>query len=906
MYLKLCFPLFYVLLLSACLNQVYAQGQPEFMRIEGIIYDTISDKPLSNGLAVLVSINDSSLVGFKRTDDNGAFEFKNLPASDYHLFVSHPLKGEREYYFFDNGETYDFVLTKILLPSKSETFDEITIFANKEPVYYKGDTLVFVADSFATKPNAVVEDLLKKLPGMVVNADGSITNQGKTISKVLVDGDEFFGSDPTIATKNLAANSIDKIHIYEKSDEENPSSDEKIQILDLKLKESAKSGYFGKVSGATDFRRFYEAEALFNYFSGKRKIAGFGLSSNTLYSSLSTSDERSYGVRDDAKSYAEDGIPLTLKTGVYFNDQLSKKLKIGVDYAFNTTLLKTEKLARSQYFLADTVYSTELSSTSNSRTDKHTFNLNLTYAVDSLTTLQFRQRLNYTLSENSSQNNTQFISEDALLSRQTLINNQTDKKNSASNTYLGLTRKFNKVNRLLNASYQLQLNDQNSEGKLFSLNQFSLGQAQNDTIDQLKTDKSVSIQHAINVEYIEPLTKEIKLIVDYNFNLNNNDQSRFSFNDVNGQYTEIDPLFSNQFETDRLENRVGAGFNFIKKKHNLTAHIRARNVSILNENLITGTLINQSVTNALPTLRYTLSISKTNRLTFNYNTNSSLPSVSQLQPVQDNTNTNRITIGNPDLVPTYSHAGNLNYSLFKSVSNQSLTVGVSQSFTQNAFGSSVVYDEFGRMISQTINTDGNSSTSINLRATSDIYKSILRMSINAQFRDSRFNNYVNLERNKTINESYLGGLGLQLLKDSIDISLSGNINYIVPKTSINPESNKPYFTNVYTLKIDWTLFWRLRLNSALTYTINSRRTEGYNLNYLIWNVGIDKYFGERERWSAGVVVYDIFNQNIANSRDISTNIITDEKTNIISRYFLVKVKYQFNYSKTVLKDENYR
>jgi hypothetical protein len=336
------------------------------MHISGNVFDTISNAPLENAMAMVVRIKDSLLVDFQRTDNKGNFNFNTLPLDTLQLIVSHPKFGEREYYFFGRPDNADFELKKIILPVRSTRIDEVTIYAYKDPIYYKGDTLVYVADSFATKPNAVVEDLLKKLPGIKVEADGSITSQGKEISQVLVDGDEFFGADPTMATKNLAAKGVESVQVYEKKNENASEGDETIQVLDLKLKDDAKKGYFGKTSVAGDFKRFYEGELLANKFNKKQKISVFALVSNTTNSSLRWQDAYKYGI-ETGYTYNEEedewqsdniqqgtGFPTTLKTGVYYDDQITEKTKFAVNYTYSNNGLETAERNRSQYFLEDT------------------------------------------------------------------------------------------------------------------------------------------------------------------------------------------------------------------------------------------------------------------------------------------------------------------------------------------------------------------------------------------------------------------------------------------------------------------------------------------------------------------------------------------------------------------------
>ena len=251
------------------------------MSIFGNVIDTLNNSAKKNAVVMLVRLSDSNMIDFKRTDENGGFYF-NIPIDTVEIIISYHKNDDKIIFFFPSKDRLSLNLSNTILPEKSEMMNEVTIYAFKDPVFFRGDTLVFLADSFKTKENAVVEDLLKKLPGIEVDKNGSITSQGREVNKVLVDGDEFFGSDPTIATKNLGAKSIESVEIYE---EENTDSDETaeetIQVMDLRLKEDAKNGYFGRVSGGTDFNKFYEGELLLNKFNKDFKLSVFSLASNT-------------------------------------------------------------------------------------------------------------------------------------------------------------------------------------------------------------------------------------------------------------------------------------------------------------------------------------------------------------------------------------------------------------------------------------------------------------------------------------------------------------------------------------------------------------------------------------------------------------------------------------------------
>ena len=224
------------------------------MEIKGRVMDTYGEKPVENSVIMAVRLSDSVLLGHTRSDADGYFDLEGVVIDTFELIVTHPNFSDKSYFIFGSEESSEINIPSVSMPDKAQEIAEVNIIANKESIYFKGDTMVYIADSFATRANANVEDLLKKLPGLKVNDDGSISSQGKNVSKVLVDGDEFFGSDPTVATRNLGADGVESVQVYEKkNDDAEDGEDETIQVMDLKLKEEAKKmRYNEETKGATD------------------------------------------------------------------------------------------------------------------------------------------------------------------------------------------------------------------------------------------------------------------------------------------------------------------------------------------------------------------------------------------------------------------------------------------------------------------------------------------------------------------------------------------------------------------------------------------------------------------------------------------------------------------------------
>jgi hypothetical protein len=905
-----------LLLALLCILSVEGFGQ---MTISGTVQDTVTKAPVRNALATAVRIKDSVLVSFTRSNASGRFELKNLSIDTVQVTVSHPGFGEQTYYVFGSAQNKDFDFGKIILPQKSQQLNEVIIYAFKDPVYYKGDTLVYTADSFKVKPNATVEDLLRKLPGIKVDAAGKITSQGKEVSQVLVDGDEFFGADPTVATKNLTAKGVESVQVYEKKNENAAEGDdETIQVMNLKMKEDAKKGYFGKVSAGSDFQNFHEGEILANKFKGAQKVSVFALASNTPRSGFGWGDMYKYGLNnemnyssdDDGNSYfyggngnSPQGIPQTLKAGVYYNDKIGKNTKFGFNYTYNTNRLKASGATLSQYFLSDTSYVTDNTNDDEQRTDGHSLNFQLTQKLDSLTELVIEPKFKLNSNETENKQLTKFLTTNDTLTHQTDITN-TNKANGYNvNGNVRLTRRFKNRDRLLRLNYTLNLNDDHSEGVLKSYNTFYNSTIPNDSIDQKKTNSSNSQGHNGSVIYTEPLSKKIKLEFEYNYNYNINVQNKKTQDYFNGEYSVYDSSLTNNFENTKVTNRFGAKFLYEIKKINFNVGAKVRNVAIVNTNLISGKEIKQSVNNVLPFLGFMYKFSDNSRFNFRYNTNSNQPSINQLQPVPDNSNPNRVILGNPDLLPTFGHNVNMSFNSYKPISGKYIWCNANFNLIDNAFANSTSYDSLGRTVSQTINVDGNYNGNAYIGGGLPFFDKMLQIGPSLEGNYNHYSSIINGQKNITESINFNAGLSLDIELDTLEFGIGYNYDYTIPSSTLSNASNKPYSEQQFSADLTLRLPFKIFLETEAEYNIRSQRAEGYNVNYVLWNAELSKAFLKNENLILTISGNDILNQNISTKRTIQDNVITDNKTNIISRYFLLKLTYKFNSTKTKDNDD---
>lgn len=909
-------------LLTLCSILVFSGVFSQNMHIEGTVIDTNSNSGIQYVKTILVNLRDSVITAHQTTDKNGQFRFDNIPIDTFRMIVEHPRYETREFYFFGTADNNLFSLDGIILSDRGKKIEEITIFAYKDPVYYKGDTLVYVADSFKTRPNAVVEDLLKRLPGITVESDGSIKSQGKNVSRVYVDGDEFFGSDATLATKNLAASSVETVQVYETTLPDSDVTDEKVQVIDLKLKDEAKKGYFGEASFGTDFSRFYEGKLLANNFNKKQKVSVYFLSGNTTKSSLSWSDANQYGItQGNAYNYnsetdswevndnfmnTDDGFPLVFKSGVYYTDQVTKKMKVGANYSYSDYRKQTEETSRSTFFLPDTTYSNHTNNRTNTHFRHHEVNMNFKYDIDSSQFITFDPKFNYSTRDNNNSLQSDFLNSTGTLTRNASNTNTSESDATNIKTKLGYTKNFKKEKRQLRVLNNFVYDQSNTESGLLYTDYFAQTGLTENGIDQKKNGDKTILSNVFSIAYVEPISKKLKLEFTYElFNSTNIRHSR-SYNNQNGVYDNLDSLTSGDFKSIKFQNRLGASLFYDFKKHTFGFGVFGRNVSIDNQNHFLNTTINQNETNLLPKFTYQFRINQNSSLRINSQTTSVLPGIELLQPIQDNSNPNSILTGNQNLRPNYAINTNVNYNTYNPLSGGYFYGGFYSEYGFNQFISTINYDAIGRIESSYQN--GNTLNYLGTYGGGAIplIKQVFTLDPNFGYSYGNRYSFINGERNALTTHNLETGLSLELYTDVIEFSVGGSYTLGQNLNSISPELN---LTNhIYGLNSDLRVYlpWKMELATDFNYNNYNNLSEEFNINTFIWNASIEQNLGKNKNWTISAQAHDILNQNTRISRTAVANRVTDSRTAIIARYFMFSLSYKFNstFKKTTNTDTN--
>ncbi len=484
-----------LLALLAITSALHAQKFPGI--VKGVLTDT-EGTPLGDATVSVMNARDSALVSFTITSNSGYFEIKNVDAGSYYALFSYQGYAPLKKPFAVTSAQPVIDLAAIKLERSYKTLGEV-IVADEAPIRIKGDTIAYNAGSFKTKPNATVEDLLKKLPGMTVERDGTVKAQGENVQKVYVDGKEFFGNDPKLATKNLSADMIDQVEVYDDMSEQakfNKIDDgSRSKAINLKLKKDKKKGVFGKANAGYGTRDRYDAGLTANFFKGATQVSVIAKANNTNNIGFSISDAMGmfgggFGglggamgsgmtMRGGGSGPAmmagagapQGGITRTGSAGINYRDVWSKNVDVTASYFYNNAVVANRRSSNRQTFFIDSTLLAVQDGISENRNLNHRANINLKWEIDSLNSIIYQPNISFQNSSTFYNDSTvQFAQKGTATHLLNAIRNVRENEGSGVNWVNNLIwrRRLNKIGRTLSVSLSNTYSENDREGYLIS------------------------------------------------------------------------------------------------------------------------------------------------------------------------------------------------------------------------------------------------------------------------------------------------------------------------------------------------------------------------------------------------------------------------------------------------------
>ena len=898
--------------------------------VKGIIADTASNIKLINASVAVLNAKDSTLVKFTRANENGEFTIGNLKKGKFILLVTYPAYADYVERFQLDSVKKEQNVGRISMLLKERLLKEVLIKGTAAAIKIKGDTTEFNAAAFTIQPNSKVEDLLKQLPGIQVDKDGKITAQGQTVNKVLVDGEEFFGDDPTLVTKNIRGDMVDKVQLYDKKSDQATftgiDDGVKNKTINIKLKEDKKNGYFGKVSAGVGTDGYYEGQAMFNKFKAKQKLSAYGTLANTGKTGLGWEDNSKYassnnveftdgggimisgGGRDELESfdgrYNNRGIPVARTGGLHYDTKWnSDKESINANYKIGSLGVTGTDNSINQNNLPSGVQS----SNANHSFDNYMFRqkVDAIYQIKLDTASNLKITADGTAKNNRSNNiyqSTSYAGFDTLLNRsnRSLTNNGNENIFNATAFY---THKFKKVGRSFSLNLSGSYDENETKGYLNSdirfYNRATGGLDSTQLINQYKTSHILSTIVNSNITYSEPFTKAFSVILNYGLGLNNGSADRKSFDQTTvGEYTALNTVLSNNYKLNQLSNQFGAIFNYKKGKAILNFGTRATDVKFEQINEYTDAKFNRNFLNWSPQASYQYKFSQQKSLRLSYNGNTTQPTIDQIQPVLVNTDPLNLFLGNPDLRPSFTNSFNLNYNSYKILSEQYIYIGGGYNLISNAIVNNTTTNANGKTTYQSSNLVGNSPANFYLYSNFSRKIKMLdfNVGININANGNTSYNYTNSVLNKTNSYTYRGALNLQKYKQKkFQIYFDFGPTYTISGSSLQPNINNNGFgLNGYSS-------FRIYLPHKIEFGYDGNyqyqaKTQSFNQSFerLIINPTISKKFLKTDNLNLSVTVNDLLNQNVGFNRSAYAGNISQQTYTTIRRYFMFSISYDFN------------
>ncbi|MEO8405484.1 MAG: outer membrane beta-barrel family protein [Chitinophagaceae bacterium] len=892
--------------------------------IKGVAWDTLAKQAVTSATISVLDKKDSSLVTFTMTDNGGHFELKGIPNGDYRLLISHVNYHNSNTVFTIREDNKNLDMGNIAMTDKNKVLEEVIVESEAPPVTLIDDTIQYNAGSFKTQPNASVEQLLKKLPGVKVEKDGTIKAQGEKVSRVLVDGKEFFGTDPKIATKNLPADAIDKVQVYDKqSDQAQLTGFEDgnyEKTINLKLKKDKKKGVFGKISagGGTDDR--YEGRFNVNSFKGARQVSAIGMGNNTNAEGFSFMDILNFSgalnqfkqggnmnlnlSADEAGSLGlggqNNGINTAWGGGFNYNNIIGKNLDWQSSYFYNHYNPKVQSHILRQNFLPGTSTFYEQNAVTDNINNSHRLNLNLLYQLDSSSTLRVIPNFSYQETNNISATNYKTWSEEGNPINDGFSNNKTNSKGFNFKNDIIYRKKFARKGRTLSLTMTTMLNNSDGNGNLESIVNYynpNGSRSHSDSLNQVNTNNADLRGYNARAIYTEPIWKKslLEFSAGKSDTKSTSDKLTYDYDKTSGKYDNVNALQSNNFENTYGYTNAGIRTRTQRRKYSYSLGVYWQQAELQGK-IISGTkdsVISRNFKNLLPVATFKYNFSKFKTLSVNYSTSTNQPSMSQLQPVPDVSNPLYIREGNPFLKQEYVQSFRTSVNLLSPYKNKNFFFFMNGSTTQNKIVNYDLIDVVtGVRRTRPVNVNGvfNLNGNISYSVPVHFLKGTVELSSFINYNKGK--QFVNTIGN-TIKTITMGPeLRFEINPtDKLNLGIGASYNYNNAHYSIESTSSNKYFSQEYNASADWQLPMNFYFGTGLVYTINSQRAEGFNSKVPLWNASISKQFLKYKRGELKLSSTDLLNRNQAVTRTTNQNYIEDKEVNTLRRFFLLTFTY---------------
>jgi hypothetical protein len=893
--------------------------------VRGVVTDS-AGAPLNGAMVVALAMPDSVLTKFALSDGEGRFTLRRLPVGDYLLQVT--MVGRQVMRHPFSIAAADVDAGTLRLAVLAVEMEALVVSVDHVPFVTNRDTLDYNALAFSTRPNATVEDLLARLPGIEVASDGSIKAQGEDVKKVLVDGKEFFGADPTIATRNLPAEAIERVQVYDKQSDmaefTGIADGQEERTINLQLRENARRGYFGQVEGGlggglqpesgvvttNSGRARYTQGLNINRFTPTTQLALLGAMNNVNQAGFAWGDMVSFrgalgGSSGSGTARGGGGFQLGGGRNDGFTETRSIGLNVNRDFGSDRWIRSSYFLssldnAQNQTVLQQQLFGSEVAArqdqTGNQVTDNVTHRLDLSAQYTFAEGHDVRLRSNLNVGTSSM---TGFQSQETRNLSGVVQNTGTSTSSANSDDFSGSARvtwrkRLAENGRALVAEAWSDLREPETLTRLATttgtVNRAGELVLVDVTQDQSDVGRTLSFSQRLSLT--QPMTKGGTLELFGERRAVDQDQTK-TVNDLQSGAPVFNDLLSSAFERTYSYLRGGFRFNKASEETRLVLGLQVQGSNLDGVILDRAQTIENGYTHVLPSADLRLQFGTSRTLNVRYSTSTREPSMTELQPFTDNTNPLRTYVGNPDLTPEYTHSINTDYRFFDQFSFVNLFTYLRFAYTRDNIVTSRSVDEQLIQTVMPVNLGNTWSTNGGVTYGRPIRRIGAQVNLNYGIGYSRGLELLNSQENES-----------RVWRNSFDASIENRDREIF---ELRAGARLAFNDVAYTLNtdlnqgyVDRTFYGSGELHTGNGWTFSSQ------LNYQLFDkdvfgtgdrdvamleAGISK-LAMNDRVEIHLVGFDLLNQNKGVSFSSGSSYIRESRTESLGRYMMLKATYR--------------
>ncbi|MBI3134427.1 MAG: TonB-dependent receptor [Bacteroidetes bacterium] len=894
--------------------------------VSGIVKD-FDQQPIPGLVVKLIPQSDTTQVYYGLTNSEGSFKINFDLPGEYLVKID-------QFGFEPYGKVHSLIdgqnfLPEILLPENSKQLGEVLVQTYEVRVSENGDTTEYNADAFKTNPDATAEDLILKMPG-IVSEDNTIKVNGKEVEVVLVDGKPFFGDDPTTTLKNLPAEMVDKVQVYDKASDQSEftgfKDGEEKNAINIVTKSDKNIGQFGRTYVGYGTNNRYTTGGTYNYFNQDTRFSVIGLSNNINEQNFSFSDIMGVMQNSGASmgppgpnsaignffSNEQNGNTKTNAIGLNYIDTWGEKFEFSGSYFFNySDNLDSSNTTRNYFSENGLIY--RQNSISNNINLNHRFNGRLEYAIDSTNEIILTSGLTaQTYRSDMDMNSSNFYI--GSYQNNSISETFTTKAGFNLNNDILYRHKFKKTGRTFSINFSYQYSGQDGNQDYYSLS--TIDSLSERIIDQNNTTVSTSSTYGVNISYTEAIGNHGQLLISYRPQMTFRNLDKGTYNESGGAQIQ-DSSLSNLYSSVIHSERGGLKYQFNRDKITFSFGMDAQNIVLTNEQALPySDNTSTSFFAVLPSANLLYNISKTKSLHLDYQSQTNTPSVSQLQNVIDVSNPLLISSGNVELAPSYENSLMTRFSIRKPSKGRNFFIFLRGRYSSNYISNSTSIIANDTIINGTMVNAGSQFTKpVNLDQyfSADVFSvysiALRKLKSNLNF-DAGYNhsytpamlqNQLYHSQNKRIR------LGIQLssnVSEYLDFSIgySGNLNFAA---SSNQSTARTYMYHDLNATAYYAIKKRVILSAEYDFYVYNGLSDGYDQSYHLLNASLGYKFLKNQSLELKITSFDLLNQNTSIRRTVTETYTEDGSTVVLQRYFMLHMTYTFKNFKSGGLENNF-